>query len=503
MGVAGIRKWRLCAATGSIGDREVRHGSASASAPTIAALRQAMQRDEASSEQLILRALDAVERHALLNAFITVDRQGALSRARQLDGLRGRGEVLGPLHGIPLAVKDNIHVSGLPNTAGTPLLKSFFPGKDAPAVARLKAAGAIVIGKANMHELAFGITSRNAAFGTVGNACHPGFIAGGSSGGTAAAVALRMAVAGLGTDTGGSCRIPAALNDIVGFRPTGGRYPAGGITSISSTRDTIGPMARNVEDAALLDGIMAAGSGALPHIDLHGLRIGIPKEHFHENLQPEVGAAVEDVLVQLGKAGVKLVRADLAGIGGLNGDVGFPIVLFEARLLLKQYLDAYVPGKSLRLLADSTASPDVRDLMGSIVRKAISESEYRRALHHFRPLLKRLYADCFAKHKVEAILFPTTPLTARPIGEVNANVALNGQSVPTFATYIRNTDPGSNANVPGLSIPLAAAEGCLPVGIEIDGPEGSDRRLLAIGAAIERLVQDGEHAKFNQRTRGI
>ncbi len=448
-----------------------------------------MRRGEASSEQLILRALDAVERHALLNAFITVDRQGALNRARQMDELRGRGELAGPLHGIPLAVKDNIHVSGLPNTAGTPLLKSFVPSGDAPTVALLKAAGAIVIGKTNMHELAFGITSRNAAFGAVGNACRPGFIAGGSSGGTAVAVALRMAFAGLGTDTGGSCRIPAALNGIVGFRPTAGRYPAGGITRISSTRDTVGPMGRNVGDAALLDGIMAGDGSALPHIDLHGIRIGIPKQHFHENLQPEVGDAIEDVLVRLGKAGVKLVGADLVGIGGLNGEISLPIVQFEARSLLSQYLGAHAPGKSLRLLADSAASPDVRDLMDGVVGKAISESEYRRARHCLRPQLKRLYADCFAKHRIQALLFPTTPLTARPIGETAATVALNGESVPTFATYIRNTDPGSNANVPGLSIPLAA-QGGLPVGLEIDGPEGGDRNLLAIGAAIERLLQD-------------
>ena len=468
--------------------------------PSIADLRQSMARGELSSEQVVLRALEAAERQGLLNAFVSLDRQGALDRARRLDELRLDGEIPGPLHGIPIAVKDNIHASGLPNTAGTPLLECFVPAEDAPAVARLKAAGAIVVGKTNMHELAFGITSANGAFGTVRNARHHGFIAGGSSGGTAVAVASGMAVAGLGTDTGGSSRIPAALNGIVGFRPTGGRYPSAGITRISSTRDTIGPMARTVADVAVLDGVMAAETRALPDIGLRGLRIGVPRGYFYDNLQPEVRIPVERLLARLGEAGVELVRADLVGIGRLNGETGFPIVLFEARTLLNEYLAAHLPGHSLQTLVDSVSSPDVRDLMGDVLRGEISESAYRRAREHRRPQLQRLYADYFEKHEVEAILFPTTPLTARPIEETSRVVELNGEKVPTFATYIRNTDPGSNANVPGLSIPLAVPDGGLPVGVEIDGPEGSDRRLLAIGAAIERLLQrtGGGRGQTNQ-----
>ena len=466
-------------------------GCVAASAPfsSAADLQQSMLRGKITSEQLVRRALETIDGQDFLNAFISLNRQGALVRARRLDELRRRGEILGPLHGIPVAVKDNIHVSGLPNTAGTPLLEAVVPSEDAPAVARLKAAGAIVVGKTNMHELAFGITSANAAYGAVGNAHDPRFIAGGSSGGSAVAVASGMAVAGLGTDTGGSSRIPAALNGIVGFRPTGGRYPVAGLTRISSTRDTIGPMTLTVGDAALLDGILAGEDRALPDIDLAGLRIGLPRRHFHDNLEPGVGESIKRLLVRLSQAGVELVHADLDGIAPLNQRTGFPIVLHEARSLLSEYLAVHMPGQSLPALVAAVASPDVRELLGQVERREISDSEYRQAMEHARPLLKRLYADYFEAHRVEAILFPTTPLTARPIGDSSGLVELNGESVPAFATYIRNTDPGSNANLPGLTIPLPVPDGSLPMGVEIDGPEGSDRRLLAIGTAIERLLQ--------------
>lgn len=457
--------------------------------PSIADLQRSMAEGKLSSRELVLDGLAAAERLVFLNAFISLDGQGALHRARRLDELRHRGEILGPLHGVPIAVKDNIHVAGLPNTAGTPLLESFVPAEDAPVVERLKAAGAVVLGKTNMHELAFGITSANAAFGAVGNAHDRRFIAGGSSGGTAVAVAAGMAVAGLGTDTGGSSRIPAALNGIVGFRPTGGRYPATGVTRISSTRDTVGPMGLAVEDVASLDRVIAGEPRALPDIDLNGVRIGIPRRHFYDDLEPAVREPVESLLLQLRGAGVDLVHADLNGIGPLNGKTGFPIVLFEARSLLNEYLAAHLPGSTLKDLADAVASPDVRELLADVVRREVSESGYRRAMEHYRPRLKRLYADYFARHEVEAILFPTTPLTAKPIEDGSQTVQLNGEPVPAFATYIRNTDPGSNANLPGLSIPLAVPDGSLPAGFEIDGPEGSDRRLLAIGAAIERLQQ--------------
>ncbi|MDE0004037.1 MAG: indoleacetamide hydrolase [Rhodospirillaceae bacterium] len=453
---------------------------------------QRMAEGTTSSEQLTATALDEIERQRHLNAFISVDAVSALAQARRLDEQRSQGQVLGPLHGIPIAVKDNIHVAGMPNTAGTPLLASFVPDEDAPVVARLKAAGAIMVGKANMHELAFGITSMNAAFGAVGNACDPDFIPGGSSGGTAVAVAAGMAVAGLGTDTGGSSRIPAALNGIVGFRPTVGRYPAGGLTPISSTRDTVGPMARSVADVAVLDAVMADESTELPEVDLRGLRLGVPRDYFYDDLEPLIVERIEALFSVLLGAGVILVEEDLVDIAALNQTARLQIVPYEAPILLREYLAELVPGQTLEALADSIASPDVRTMVAGVVGGATTESAYRQSIDFDRPRLQEAYANYFAEHRVEAILFPTTPLTARRIAEVGDTVELNGEQVPTFGTYVRNTDPGSNAGIPGLSIPLPAAVDEMPTGVEIDGPEGSDRRLLAIGAAIESLVRQRE-----------
>ena len=232
------------------------------------------------SEDLVRALVDMAERRRDLNAFITFDRERALAAARKADGLAARKSFAGPLHGVPIVVKDNIHVAGLPSSAGTPGLRSFVPARNAPVAEKLIRAGAIVLGKTNLHELAFGITSNNAAFGPARNAYDPTRIAGGSSGGTGNAIAARMAPAGLGSDTGGSVRIPAALNGISGLRPTLGRYSQEGITPIAHTRDTAGPMAREVADLVLLDTIITGARDKVAAAPLRGLRVGVPRAVF-------------------------------------------------------------------------------------------------------------------------------------------------------------------------------------------------------------------------------
>lgn len=460
-----------------------------ATAPdSIAELNGLMSRGLESSEALVARALEAQERDAAFNAFISVDTEGALAEARRMDALRRDGTILGPLHGVPIVVKDNVHVAGLPNTAGTPYLRDFTPTEDATAVKRLRAAGGIVLGKTNMHELAFGITSANREFGAVGNAYDSLRFAGGSSGGTATAIAREIVVAGLGTDTGGSSRIPAALNGIVGFRPTTGRYPADGITRISSTRDTVGPMARTVADVQLLDLVLSGEAAAEHSIELSDLRLGVPRAYFYENLEPEVANATDDLLALLVREGATLVDANLPSVETQNGKVGFPIVIYESRELLSAYLrDNGVDG-SLASVVNAIASPDVKGLMQSVIDPGVPRPVYEEALSVHRPELQRLYRDYFRGHRVDAVIFPTTPLTARPIEGSDETVELNGGRVPTFPTFIRNTDPGSNAGIPGLSIPLGKTEAGLPFGIEIDGPANSDQKLLAIGALLEALI---------------
>src|SRR5687768_14258358 len=245
-----------------------------------------------TSVELINALADAIERKKDLNAFIAFDRDAALKQAKASDALGQKGKFKGPLHGVPIVVKDNIHVAGYANTAGTPALKNFRPARSAPVVRRLLAAGAIVIGKTNMHELAFGITSNNAEFGPARNPYDPKRMAGGSSGGTGNAIAARLAPAGLGSDTGGSVRIPAAVNGIAGLRPTLHRYSQVGVTPISSTRDTPGPMARSVSDLIVLDSVVTRDWRKPKHVPAHRIRLGVVPQMF-QNVDAETLALTE------------------------------------------------------------------------------------------------------------------------------------------------------------------------------------------------------------------
>ena len=420
----------------------------------------------------------AIDRHKQYNAFISVDYQ-LKPAAPDADK---------PLAGVVISVKDNIHVAGLPNTAGTPLLRQFIPQQDAGVVVLLKAAGAQIIGKNNMHELAYGITSNNVAFGAVRNGVNPAYMAGGSSGGTATAVALGMVTAGIGTDTGGSVRIPAALSGLVGFRPTTGRYPTTGITLISNTRDTPGPITRTVSMAALLDQVLSETYEQDEIVDLSTLRLGVPRDYFYEGLDADVAAVMTRVLEQLASAGVELIEAELTDVPRWNEAVSFPVVLYETAQLLPQYLQQHLPDTSPEQLLAQIASPDVQQIVGDALAGAIEEAVYLEALNKQRPRLQQAYSDYFARYKVAAVIFPTTPLPARPLQEDMSVVDLLGEKVPTFPTYIRNTDPASNAGIPGISLPAGVSSEGLPIGVELDGPAGSDRRLLAIAAAIESIL---------------
>ncbi|ASL47739.1 Mandelamide hydrolase [Burkholderia sp. AD24] len=433
-----------------------------------------------------------------LNALTTLDLDGALAAARRIDALPAAALAQLPLAGLPIVVKDNINTAGLQTSAGTPALEGFIPKANAPSVQRLIDAGAIVLGKANMHELAFGITSTNLAThaGPVRNPYDPTRIPGGSSGGTAAAIAARIVPAGLGTDTGGSTRIPAALTGTAGFRPSVGdggaerRYhDPDAVVPISHTRDTVGPMARTVADIALLDGVIT-GSGPLPDVALSGLRIGLPAPLW-DGLERQVEDIARGALRRLEAAGVVFVPVAMRELDHLNGMVGGPIAVHEALDDVRAWLVANdAPVKTVAQLAARIASPDVRAIYDGVLGDVLA-AQYDDALNLWRPRLRAYMAATFADERLDALLFPTTRLAAAPIDDVYGSSFVSidgGEPIDTMDAFLRNTDPASTSGIPGLSLPAGMTAGGLPVGLELDGPLGEDRRLLAIGVAFEQWL---------------
>ena len=448
-----------------------------------------------TSEALVAACLARMNEQQRLNVMITVDEAGALAAAREVDAALQSGTPLKPLSGIPLVIKDNIHARDLPSTAGTPALRDFIPADDAPVVHKLRAAGAIVLGKTNMHELAFGATGYNTAFHGpelvgVRNPYDPERIAGGSSSGSAAALGARMALIALGTDTGGSMRIPCAINVCASLRPSSGRYPQQGITPISSSRDTAGPMALCMADVALLDGLIMDDL-SLPPVQLDQLRLGVIAS-FWANMDDEVKPVAMAARAHLADAGITLVEVDDTQLMSINQAIGFPVVFHEAYDAMVDYLRTQGPGISIDELAEQIGSPDVRAIYEQFVlpRKLPTENGgtidsapvYEEAMKHGKPALQARYRELFAQYQLDALVFPTVPVMA-PKAHPEVSLPEN------FHLLIQNTEPGASAGLPGIQLPIGlGARTGLPVGMELDGPEGSDRRLLAIGIVLEALL---------------
>jgi mandelamide amidase len=452
----------------------------------VGAAAKAIRAGEISAEQLADALLARAAAFANLNAFITLDPDRVREAARKADKQRAANTPLSPLHGVPLALKDNLNTAEMPTTGGTPGLANNRPKRNAVIVDKLFAAGAINFGKTNLHELAYGISNNNAAHGPARNPYAPDHIPGASSGGTGVAVSARVVPGGIGSDTGGSVRIPAALCGIVGFRPTTGRWSQAGIVPISHTRDTAGPMTRSVADCALLDGVVTGGPTEVAAAQLKGLRLGVPKQHFWENLDIELEKICRSALERLADAGIELIDVDMSEEARLDREAGFPIALYETVADLNVYLAEHQTGLDYAALVAKVASPDVKGILQSLVGTgAVPETAYRQALEQ-RKVLQETYGRHFRDHRIAAIVFPTTPAPAAKIGE-DEMFLLNGKAVPTFPTFISNTSPGSVGGIPGISLPVGMTAAGLPVGIELSGPEASDQQLLAIAAAVENL----------------
>ncbi|MFH9347905.1 amidase family protein [Kitasatospora sp. NPDC017646] len=436
------------------------------------------------AHEVVSAALERAAAAEHLNAFITLDAEGALAEAARRDARGG-----GPAPWC-LVVKDNIHVAGLPNTAGTPALTGFVPDADAPVVAALRPAGAVVLGKANMHELSMGATSCNHTFGAVGNAADPALFAGGSSGGTAAAVAAGVAEAGLGTDTGGSVTIPAALNGVYGLRPTSGRYPSAGITPLSATRDTPGLMARTLGRLTALDAVVT-GETARPGDRGRPLRLGLPRHVFTEDLEGPVRTAWEAAVDRLTAAGAQWVAVDTAHLAECDARIGFPLVFGEFAAALGRYLDEHRTGLTPAEVLDAAGDPAIGEILKATALPTGPGYPGPAALHRAlaeRRALQAAYTGLFTANGLDAILSPSVPVCARPLHRHEDSLPLNGRDVPTFHTLIRNTSPAATAGLPSLTLPLPVTASA-PVGLQLTGPRTADRELLAVGARIDAVLR--------------
>ena len=438
---------------------------------------------DSSAEEVIQDSIERARQIADLGAFITLADHAESSR--------------GPLAGVPLAVKDNLDTRDFATSGGTQALRESRPGRDQVAVERLRAAGAAVIGKTNLHELALGITSNNFVFGPVRNPHDPSRSAGGSSGGSAVVVATGVAPIALGTDTGGSVRVPASYCGLVGWRPTVGRWGTGSMVPISRTRDTAGVLATTVADVAIVDELVTGEPADL--VPDRPLRLGVPRPGFYDDLHPDVAATAERALNQLADAGAELVQVSVANAHALDAECGFPIVFFEIARELPAYL-ATLPGPARGLtFADvlaQVASPDVRGAMELAASGSVTEEIYRQNLA-VREQLRAAYADALRTpdgERLDALIYPTVPLPAPPVGD-DDTTELNGQQVPVFLTTIRNTGPGSTAGMPSISLPAGTTSTGLPIGVSLEALPGDDSALLAIARRVEYELAPSRSAR--------
>jgi mandelamide amidase len=390
----------------------------------------------------------------------------------------------GPAAGQPIVVKDNIDVVGLRSTASSPLFAAAaLAERSAPVVERLAAAGYWVAAKTNMHELAFGVTGRNAHTGDVSNPAVVDAIAGGSSSGTAALIASGHVAGGLGTDTGGSTRIPAAFCGIVGFRPSFWegrcRYPLGGVIPLAPSRDVVGPMGRTASDVVMLDAAMAEMPPA-PAIALQGLRVRLGPFHAWQLLDPALRPAMEAFVTALGALGAVVDRAPSDTLREQADAIGGPLTLAEARAAIAESVAERVGLRRWAEVVAQVASPDVARLLAA--SDTISTEDLDRA-RRARLRLRTNFVERFGD--AEIMVAPTVPVTAGIIGRESSHLP-DSQSSGVFKLLITTTDVDSLAGLPSITVPIGMSQAGEPVGALLIGLPGRDVQVLGLALALER-----------------
>jgi len=450
----------------------------------------ALTRGEMTAERYAGALLAQCTTGQALNAFITLEPPRVLEAARAADRRRMSGGPTKLLHGLPIAIKDSLNTRDYRTTCGTPALRNFRPKDNAGIVRALLDAGAIVLGKNNLHELSWGWTSNNLAFGAVHNPYDPRRIPGGSSGGTAAAVAARMAPLGVGADTYGSIRVPAAFCGIAGFRPTTGRYSTAGLAPITPLYDTVGPLARTVADLALFDRVASTDSSVIRPMALKGVKLAVDRDYWFAGLDPEVERITGESLRRLEDVGAAIVDAKFPDLPLLIERCTDPVQYHDVRYTLERYLKESGAGLSLNEVI-AMSSPDVKELFQHDVLPGgagiVSDTVYDAARDRYLPQLRAIFRNYFAASGVAAIVFPTTMAPAPFIGQ-DADIVIRGRKI-SFETAIgRNIAPGSTTGLPGLVLPSGLTTSGLPVALEFDGRAGTDRALLALGLSLERVL---------------
>jgi aspartyl-tRNA(Asn)/glutamyl-tRNA(Gln) amidotransferase subunit A len=447
-----------------------------AEAQTIAELSRALKARDITAEAVLNRCLHRIaERNPTINAFISVFEADARAQAREADREIAAGRYRGPLHGVPISIKDLFDIRGSSTTAASRVRQKHVARSDAPSIARLRDAGAVFVGKTNLHEFAFGTTNEDSAFGPARHPLDPTRSPGGSSGGSAASVADGMCFASMGTDTGGSIRIPSAACGLVGLKPTLGELTTEGVVPLSTTLDHIGPLCRSVEDAGILYDVLRGET--VPSVsapaDSRGLTLGIPREYFLTLLDPQVAHAFEHACERLRDAGVTLEDVSIPHIGDITA-IYLHIQLSEgaayhARTLERQP-DDYTPGVRLRL---------------EMGRYVLAE-DYARALRG-RDVLTREVDDSLEGR--EGLFLPAMAIPAPKIGA--ATVRVGNVEEPVRSMMLRCTQTFNVTGHPAITIPCGNTSEGLPIGAQVVGTRGGTPALLRLARTIEPYLGPG------------
>ncbi|MEK7406569.1 MAG: amidase [Acidobacteriota bacterium] len=452
---------------------------------TILEAARALRAKQVSSTELVSTALERIAAlQPKLNAFITVMADSARAAARRADEELARGLDRGPLHGVPVAVKDVFATKGVRTTCGSKVFADHVPDHDAAVVEKLAAAGAVLVGKTNQHELAYGITSNNPHFGAVRNPCDVERIPGGSSGGSGAAVASDMVFMAMGSDTGGSIRIPASFCGTVGLKPTFGRVSRYGVMPLDFSLDHMGPLTRSVRDAAVVLNALAGfdprddTSSRQPvedyvpgeDVSIRGLRIGLPENFYFDRVDPEAAAAVRRAAETAQSLGARIVPVRVPDMAAMNA-VGRIIVQAEASAVMEPYL-----GEREKFGADVRALLDQGRLLAA--------TDYIHA-QRLRRLMKQQFAALWKQ--ADCLFTPTTPTAAPRIGKLT--IEIDGAVEDVRLATTRLVRAINVLGVPALSMPCGLDRQGLPLSLQIIGPPFREALILRVAAVVEAAVR--------------